>query len=317
MAVMVRSILEIRIAFFYLCIEQCSPEEWNCRWNLFNLHDCTSRRRLFEEMSDTERETAGFDAQAAELRSRLAGNTFFMSLPEVRRRRLLKGRESYLSPLADIAARAGVGDLRTFRWLYRLLSSHVHGLPLSFYRMGEQERGRGVYSTVEEGYAALCLSFAIKLLVGARDEMQQLFSAARGLEERGGRDEPVAPDRIPRMQEFSGNEADHGGPDKDIDWLREPGIVLRELGSTAVLLLLEGCFLCLWAAVVWGVTEVLSQIQPRMPPWAPELFKYVDIGFALFILAKLFLARAQVFETAIRRAWSVLAILRRGFSRPD
>ena len=100
-----------------------------------------------------------------------------MSLPEPKRKQFLRGREAYLSPLADIAVRAGVDDLRTIRWLYRLLSSHVHGLPFSFYRMGDQERGRGVHSEIEEGYASLCLSLAIKLLVGARDEMEQLFFA--------------------------------------------------------------------------------------------------------------------------------------------
>ena len=31
---MVRSILEIRLTFFYLCIEKCSDEEWNCRLNI-------------------------------------------------------------------------------------------------------------------------------------------------------------------------------------------------------------------------------------------------------------------------------------------
>lgn len=71
MAIMVRSILEIRLAFFYLCIEQCTREEWSCRWNLFNLHDCTSRRRLFEGLSEIGRDDAEFDAQAKELRSRL------------------------------------------------------------------------------------------------------------------------------------------------------------------------------------------------------------------------------------------------------
>jgi hypothetical protein len=38
-------------------------------------------------------------------------------------------------PLEDIGERVGV-DKQTFRWLYVLLSSHVHGLPMSFYRIG-------------------------------------------------------------------------------------------------------------------------------------------------------------------------------------
>lgn len=173
---MVRSILEIRLAFFYLCAEQCPRGEWECRWNLFNLHDCTSRIHLFQHMPDAA-DVAGFQAQADELRSRLTSNAFFMALQPKQRNKFLKGGHAYLSSLEDIAVRAGI-DLHTFRWLYKLLSSQVHGLPMSFYRMGEQERGRGVHSEVEEGYMSLCLSFAVSLLVAARDEMKQLFPEA-------------------------------------------------------------------------------------------------------------------------------------------
>jgi hypothetical protein len=175
---MTRSILEIRLAFFYLCAEECPREEWECRWNIFNLHDCTARIRLFEEMPNGSPDVTGFNAQADELRDRLNKNIFFTSLPEKDKKKLLNGGHAYLHSLEDIAARAGV-DVLTFRWLYKLLSSHVHGLPLSFYRMGEQERGRGIHSEVEEGYTQLCLSFAISLLVAARDEMERLFTGSQ------------------------------------------------------------------------------------------------------------------------------------------
>lgn len=172
---MTRSILEIRLTFCYLCSERCSSEEWECRWNIFNLHDCTARIRLFAEMPGESPDIAGFNTQADELRTRLIANSFFTTLPEKDRKKYLHGGNAYLHSLEDIAARAGV-DVHTFRWLYKLLSSHVHGLPLAFYRMGEQERGRGVHSDVEEGYTQLCLSFAIGLLVAARDEMNNLFA---------------------------------------------------------------------------------------------------------------------------------------------
>lgn len=84
----------------------------------------------------------------------------------------------HIYPLEDIAVRARI-DLHMFRWLYKLLSSQVHGLPMSFYRMGQQNRGRGVHSEAEEGYTSLCLSFAVALLVAARDEMKTLFPVAQ------------------------------------------------------------------------------------------------------------------------------------------
>jgi hypothetical protein len=125
-------------------------------------------------MRGGEEESKGFLEQAEELRARLRANDFFKALPEKQRNRFLRGRDAYMLALEDIAVKAQV-DRTTFRWLYRFLSSHVHGLPMSFYRVGDKDRGRGIYSPVEETYIALCLSFAAGLLVRARDEIDALF----------------------------------------------------------------------------------------------------------------------------------------------
>lgn len=178
LAGIVRSILEVRLAFFYLCSEQCSTEEWQCRWNLFNLHDCTSRTHLFQEIPENGESLIGFSEQAEELRKRLRENKFFTGLPLKQQNKLINGGNAYLSSLEDIAARSGV-DLHLFRLLYKLFSTQVHGLPMSFYRMGEQNRGRGVHSDAEEEYSSLCISFAVTLLVDARDEMKILFPIAK------------------------------------------------------------------------------------------------------------------------------------------
>jgi hypothetical protein len=80
----------------------------------------------------------------------------------------------YISPLEEIAGRSGI-DLQEFRLLYKLFSSHTHCFPMSFYRMGEQNSGRGVHNKYEEEYTILCLSFAEKILTSARDEMKTIF----------------------------------------------------------------------------------------------------------------------------------------------
>lgn len=170
----VRSILEIRIAFFYLCSEKVSDEEWQCRWNIFNLHDCTSRILLFKEIPNAEDQIAGFEVQRNELKARLEENHQFSALTLGEKKKFLNGQSAYMQPLEAIAERAGV-ELQTFRMVYRLFSSQVHGLPMAYYRMGELDRGRGTYSSSEEGFTALCLSLAASLLAASRDEMLKLF----------------------------------------------------------------------------------------------------------------------------------------------
>jgi hypothetical protein len=87
---------------------------------------------------------------------------------------LLNGQTPYLYPIEDLLDKAGL-EKSTYRWLHILFSTHVHGLPMSYYRLGEQNRGRGLSSPVEEGYTIICHSLACVLLTASRDEIKSLF----------------------------------------------------------------------------------------------------------------------------------------------
>lgn len=170
-----RTLIELRVAFYYLCVDQCSEDEWQFRWGLFNLHDCTSRIRMFEALEDVSQVEA-FHKTAEELRSRLVANPFFVTIDKKLQKRLLHGQTAYHLPQEVIAERAGI-TLKNFRWLHVLFSSHVHALPMSFYRIGRDgdDRGRGLPSPPEENYSTLCLSMAATLLVSTRDNVHGLF----------------------------------------------------------------------------------------------------------------------------------------------
>lgn len=185
----VRTMLELRLTFYYLCVDSCDPDKWNCRWNIFNLHDCRARARLIEASSDDPKTLATLEAQTEELRGRLRSNPYFLSLPEKRQRLLLKGETAYMESLEDIGEKAGV-DRQQFKHLYRLFSSHVHALPMSFYRVGDgvDGRGRGLPTPAEEGYTTLCLTFGLLLLVQVRDEFETLFD---GIEPNQLQEPPV------------------------------------------------------------------------------------------------------------------------------
>jgi Family of unknown function (DUF5677) len=175
-AIIVRTMMELRAAFHYLCVDPCSDEEWDCRWSVLCLHDCISRKRLMGAKDPNREELAKFESHAEELRERLRANTYFQKLDQ--QKKLLHGQTAYLYPIEDMAEKAGV-DKETYRFLHVLFSSHVHGLPMSYFRMGEQERGRGVPSPIEEGYTSICLSCAATLLASTRDDVRGLFGQRR------------------------------------------------------------------------------------------------------------------------------------------
>ncbi len=214
-----RTMIELRVAFYYLCAEECSDDEWNCRWNLFNLHDCVSRIRMFDARGDAE-QVEGFKVQADELRGRLTSNPFFNALDPKRHKKLLHGQTAYLSSLEEIAKEAGIA-VNHFRWLYVLFSSHVHGLPMSFYRIGgdNTERGRGLPSRVEDSYSSVCLSLATTLLVRTRDELHQLFEGFRRPIEESTESE-VAEHQIQNGLQIGQSESFHATDDIQLVFTR-------------------------------------------------------------------------------------------------
>lgn len=216
----VRTMIELRAAFHYLCTDPCSQEEWYCRWNLFNLHDCVSRIRLFTAQKNDE-QVAGFEVQAEELRERLRTNAFFQALDPKRHKKLLHGQTAYLFPLETLMEKAGM-EVETFRMLYILFSTHVHALPMSFYRLGgdNPERGRGLPSPAEEGYSSLCLTLAATLIVASREEMHVLFE---GLEQ-----DPA----YVAMQQAEGADGQPAGEAEDGDAEAEAGADLK-IGESA------------------------------------------------------------------------------------
>jgi hypothetical protein len=94
-------------------------------------------------------------------------------------------------------------------------------------------------------------------------------------------------------------------PPEENPWPEVPRLA-HELFAHAIKVILEACFLIAWALVIWGISEVLARIEPHMPDWAKVMFKYVEIGFALFLLCEMFLVRATIFEKAVVRAGQIL-----------
>ena len=149
-----RNIIECYLIFHYLCVQTVDDVEWEARWRLFNLHDCIQRTKMFASLDVTPDEEA---AKIIEITlDELKANTYFKGLTNKQQRHFLKGNDA-LFMSQDQIVQSFNGDINEFRSLYRFLSNQVHTLPISFYRMSEQERGRGVESEVEVGYTSLCL----------------------------------------------------------------------------------------------------------------------------------------------------------------
>lgn len=173
-ASLIRNLLECYLAFFYLVVDPKNDGEYRFRLCLMQLHDCTSRIRMFRDFDPNYHELPDFKAQTDELRQRLSGLDQFSALPAKRQKQLLDGKRFLHVSQDELITRMNE-DVAEFRGNYRFLSAHVHSLPLSFYRMADQDRGRGLENSVEKSYIAAYITFAEKFIRRATAEMIVLF----------------------------------------------------------------------------------------------------------------------------------------------
>ena len=174
-----RNIAEAYLTFFYLCVDDIDPEEWHFRLTLIQLHDCVSKLKIFRDFDPDDKTLPDLEQQAAERREHLASLPRFRALSEKEQSHWLKGERAIFLNQNQILERMNV-KVNHFRGMYRFLSSHVHTLPLAFYRMGERDQGRGVESDTEKAYIAVALEFAEETGRKATIEMQALFPEIPG-----------------------------------------------------------------------------------------------------------------------------------------
>ena len=174
-ATLTRSLFESSLMFVYLAIENVPEDEWLTRLRVMQLHDCTSRVDMFRDLGWNAERLKGFEEQASELRNRISGNSFFSALPRSVQKKLLGGHQASMLTQDEIIKRTG--KTSSFIWgYYKFLSSQVHPLPLGFYRMGGQNRGRGVENDVDRDHIAGALALAAEILSDCNRDMQKSFA---------------------------------------------------------------------------------------------------------------------------------------------
>ena len=169
-----RSLIECYLVFFYLCIENCAPEEWDARWKLMNLHDHMSRSKMFKAMGEDIESDEISNKIKNEVISALKNNSWFKMFSEKQQAHFLKGNTAFFKSQDDIVEASG-GDISDFRFMYRFLSNNTHSFPMGFYRMADNDRGRGVESKIEIQYTGMCLHWAGEYLSKAKSEFIELF----------------------------------------------------------------------------------------------------------------------------------------------
>lgn len=170
-----RSLIEVRLTFFYLCVDEISDDERLLRKKFFDLHDCISRMKLILERPHEASEYSGHLLEIEKIRSSIKSNPAFDSFKMKRKKQLLRGDSAFILPLEEIAARVG-DDGFNYRYLQRFLSNQVHAFPMAFYSVGFDDLGKGVYSPKEEQVATGLTNIANEKILSCTSEYCSLYT---------------------------------------------------------------------------------------------------------------------------------------------
>lgn len=171
-ASLTRNLAEAYLWYFWLCEDDVHEDVRQGRFILLYCHDHGSRGRLFPEDKATNED----DAVMADLIKRFDENAYLKTYDEKARREALKGHKTPFIQ-DDVLERMGA-DKEGFRFSYRFLSQHTHTGPISFYRLFEHDRGKGVETEQEKSYMILAIEIASGVLSGAIDGHLKLFPEA-------------------------------------------------------------------------------------------------------------------------------------------
>jgi hypothetical protein len=178
-ASLTRDLMEATIMLSYLTEPGISESTARLRRIVLNLHDCTTRHRMFKAWRNTPGMNArhnlkGFKADIDEQRAELQGHSEFQSLdPEVQTK-LLSGTQLYVGGLRG-AVRSMGWEKGDFDGAYAYLSAYTHTAPVAFYRMEDKDPSSEEPSSFQYGLAALALEWATACIDKSVDRARVRF----------------------------------------------------------------------------------------------------------------------------------------------
>ncbi|MBR0771883.1 hypothetical protein JQ590_26835 [Bradyrhizobium diazoefficiens] len=171
-SVVSRALIENAAVLLYACDHTLSPDEWECRRALIDVHDFVNRSQFLPKLAPDTKDDFPPD-HLQELKDRLAGNAFFKTLPPKRQSALLAGADMFLNGRHDAMLALGWGDDAT-RGIYKYLSNQAHTLAMAFHRTASNELYRND-SAGARVTGAFALSFARRALGASCLHMIALF----------------------------------------------------------------------------------------------------------------------------------------------
>jgi Family of unknown function (DUF5677) len=179
LATLVRSVIDSYYVFFYLTIDECSEDEVDFRYFLWNYHAEKQRIDMLKRMKSENPIIDQILKNIENLKSNLLSNKFYNSLGTDTKKKIRKGKIGILLTNTELSKRAGI-DPDYYKSTFNYLSAYVHGFPfastqLAAFRAGSEESLELIKVIIDycTGYISVAIRDFIKLLPEQSDKIDK------------------------------------------------------------------------------------------------------------------------------------------------
>lgn len=171
-----RNISESYLLFYYLCVEELKDEsEWQFRLLSMRIKESRTRVKMMRS-ADPNFNSSEYDDQIFGIIKELEQNSYFQSQTQKRKKEIILGNKG-LFLQDEVLVKIGL-DQGLFRQTYIYQSSHVHSLPMSFFRNYLYQRADGAENDFDKQDMAMSAYLSEFFLARATTEYKQISKKA-------------------------------------------------------------------------------------------------------------------------------------------
>ncbi len=129
-ASIIRNIIEATNLCWYYCLEDITEQESDFRLMLYDYHDICALLSICENLGFTIDDDQKLKEEKEIIKAKLIDNERFNSLNNDQQKQVKKGRKATLLNHVDMVNQRNI-DVKEFQGIYKLLSTHIHSMPIS------------------------------------------------------------------------------------------------------------------------------------------------------------------------------------------
>lgn len=178
-----RTAVEAALMMLYISDPSLSPEQWELRHLILQLHDTSHRSRMFRSRekseigNDVKQMRTEYRLHIDRITSEILENPEFSNLTPEQQDRIIKSRDYYIGGIRNAVRMAG-WDVAEYDFFESYFSAYIHSMPMSFFRA---EQHQVEFSGISEFQFALCgtaLALVGHALVSTTARMEELIRLA-------------------------------------------------------------------------------------------------------------------------------------------